>query len=90
MNKSIYELTCRPKALAKEGYWRKKANTILKRNERKKENERERERTDERKREIEKERKKERKKDTVLSTKIWVKNHITVGFSAFLCSVGVW
>jgi len=26
----------------------------------------------------------------VLSIKIWVKNHITVGFSAFLCNVGVW
>ena len=27
---------------------------------------------------------------TVLLMKIWVKNHITVGFSAFLWSVGVW
>ena len=27
---------------------------------------------------------------TVLSKRIWVKNRITVGFSAFLCNVGVW
>ena len=28
--------------------------------------------------------------NTVLSKKIWVKNPTTVGFSVFLCSVGVW